>query len=188
MHFQHTAADCPQRIRSSLSRSRCGRAADAFYLGWTLLDPPEVLLDPSPDRPPEAHTVENPATSKADRSLYCVTTCVTLCQSIDETVLAKQFWKQVQRVSEDKLHFEFHLAGYWWSLFNVFQVTHHRQYPPDVSKIYSYFECRRKKGSQFQEVVFFGLQYLLKKYLTGTFPSLTFLVQPLNTKWLTTSL
>uniref|UniRef100_A0A3B5L602 Nicotinamide phosphoribosyltransferase n=1 Tax=Xiphophorus couchianus TaxID=32473 RepID=A0A3B5L602_9TELE len=32
---------------------------------------------------------------------------------------------------------------------------------------YSYFECRQKKGSQFNEVVFFGLQYLLKKYLTG---------------------
>lgn len=48
-----------------------------------------------------------------------------------------------------------------------YKVTHHKQYPPDVSKIYSYFECRRKKGSQFQEVVFFGLQYLLKKYLTG---------------------
>ncbi|KAJ0068869.1 hypothetical protein NL108_013337, partial [Boleophthalmus pectinirostris] len=46
-------------------------------------------------------------------------------------------------------------------------ITHYKQYPPDVSKIYSYFECRRKKGSQFNEVVFFGLQYLLKKYLTG---------------------
>uniref|UniRef100_A0A3B4Z2I8 Nicotinamide phosphoribosyltransferase n=1 Tax=Stegastes partitus TaxID=144197 RepID=A0A3B4Z2I8_9TELE len=52
-------------------------------------------------------------------------------------------------------------------LFLVFQITHYKQYPPNVSKIYSYFECRRKKGSQFSEVVFFGLQYLLKKYLTG---------------------
>uniref|UniRef100_A0A3B4B1D9 Nicotinamide phosphoribosyltransferase n=1 Tax=Periophthalmus magnuspinnatus TaxID=409849 RepID=A0A3B4B1D9_9GOBI len=48
-----------------------------------------------------------------------------------------------------------------------YKITHYKQYPPDVSKIYSYFECRRKKGSQFNEVVFFGLQYLLKKYLTG---------------------
>ncbi|KAM4741374.1 nicotinamide phosphoribosyltransferase 2 isoform 2-T2 [Anableps anableps] len=47
------------------------------------------------------------------------------------------------------------------------QITHYKQYPPNVSKIYSYFECRQKKGSQFSEVVFFGLQYLLKKYLTG---------------------
>ncbi|XP_029006651.1 nicotinamide phosphoribosyltransferase 2 isoform X2 [Betta splendens] len=48
-----------------------------------------------------------------------------------------------------------------------YKITHYKQYPPNVSKIYSYFECRRKKGSQFNEVVFFGLQYLLKKYLTG---------------------
>uniref|UniRef100_A0AAQ6IRC5 Nicotinamide phosphoribosyltransferase N-terminal domain-containing protein n=1 Tax=Anabas testudineus TaxID=64144 RepID=A0AAQ6IRC5_ANATE len=48
-----------------------------------------------------------------------------------------------------------------------FGITHYKQYPPNISKIYSYFECRRKKGSQFNEVVFFGLQYLLKKYLTG---------------------
>uniref|UniRef100_A0A8C2XAF7 Nicotinamide phosphoribosyltransferase n=1 Tax=Cyclopterus lumpus TaxID=8103 RepID=A0A8C2XAF7_CYCLU len=46
-------------------------------------------------------------------------------------------------------------------------ITHCNQYPPNVSNIYSYFECRRKKGSQFSEVVFFGLQYLLKKYLIG---------------------
>lgn len=50
----------------------------------------------------------------------------------------------------------------------VFQITHYKQYPPNISNIYSYFECRRKKGSQFSEVVFFGLQYLLKKYLLGT--------------------
>ncbi|KAF3856916.1 hypothetical protein F7725_017639 [Dissostichus mawsoni] len=48
-----------------------------------------------------------------------------------------------------------------------YKITHYKQYPPNVSKIYSYFECRRKKGSQFSECVFFGLQYLLKKYLLG---------------------
>ncbi|KAK9528418.1 hypothetical protein VZT92_012580 [Zoarces viviparus] len=48
-----------------------------------------------------------------------------------------------------------------------YKITHYKQYPPNVSNIYSYFECRRKKGSQFSEVVFFGLQYLLKKYLIG---------------------
>ncbi|KAA8593693.1 hypothetical protein FQN60_009809 [Etheostoma spectabile] len=48
-----------------------------------------------------------------------------------------------------------------------YKITHYKQYPPNVSKIYSYFECRRKKASQFSEVVFFGLQYLLKKYLIG---------------------
>lgn len=83
MHFQHTAEDHPQRSRSSWSRtSHCGRAADAFYFGWTLLDPPEVLLDPSPDRPPEPHAVEHLSASKADRSLYCVTVCVTLCHLV----------------------------------------------------------------------------------------------------------
>uniref|UniRef100_A0A9J8BVR5 Nicotinamide phosphoribosyltransferase n=1 Tax=Cyprinus carpio carpio TaxID=630221 RepID=A0A9J8BVR5_CYPCA len=48
-----------------------------------------------------------------------------------------------------------------------YKITHYKQYPPNVSKVYSYFECRRKKGAQFNEVVFFGLQYLLKKYLAG---------------------
>ncbi|XP_055041061.1 nicotinamide phosphoribosyltransferase 2 [Misgurnus anguillicaudatus] len=48
-----------------------------------------------------------------------------------------------------------------------YKITHYKQYPPGISKVYSYFECRRKKGGQFNEVVFFGLQYLLKKYLAG---------------------
>lgn len=56
---------------------------------------------------------------------------------------------------------------FWLSLF--FQITHYKQYPPDLNKVYSYFECRRKKGAQFNEVVFFGLQYLLKKYIAGVY-------------------
>ncbi|KAL0978537.1 hypothetical protein UPYG_G00171840 [Umbra pygmaea] len=49
-----------------------------------------------------------------------------------------------------------------------YKITHYKQYPPNVNKVYSYFECRRKKGGiQLNEVVFFGLQYLLKKYLSG---------------------
>lgn len=54
-------------------------------------------------------------------------------------------------------------------LFFFSQITHYKQYPPDLNKVYSYFECRRKKGAQFNEVVFFGLQYLLKKYITGVY-------------------
>nr|XP_014347000.1 PREDICTED: synaptoporin isoform X5 [Latimeria chalumnae] len=46
-------------------------------------------------------------------------------------------------------------------------VTHYKQYPPNISKVYSYFECRRRKGDRFKEVVFFGLQYLLKRYVSG---------------------
>merc|ERR1712137_1433938 len=45
-----------------------------------------------------------------------------------------------------------------------YKVTHHLQYPPETTKIYSYFECR---GGLFEEVCFFGLQYFLKKYLVG---------------------
>ncbi|XP_026131190.1 nicotinamide phosphoribosyltransferase-like [Carassius auratus] len=48
-----------------------------------------------------------------------------------------------------------------------YKITHYKQYPPNVNKVYSYFECRHKKGGQHNEVVFFGLQYLLKKYLAG---------------------
>uniref|UniRef100_A0A3B3QP91 Nicotinamide phosphoribosyltransferase n=1 Tax=Paramormyrops kingsleyae TaxID=1676925 RepID=A0A3B3QP91_9TELE len=48
-----------------------------------------------------------------------------------------------------------------------YKITHYKQYPPDISKVYSYFECRSRSEGQFNEVVFFGLQYLLKKYLAG---------------------
>jgi nicotinamide phosphoribosyltransferase len=49
-------------------------------------------------------------------------------------------------------------------LTDSYKVTHHLQYPPDTTKIYSYFECR---GGAFPEVCFFGLQYFLKKYMVG---------------------
>jgi nicotinamide phosphoribosyltransferase len=49
-------------------------------------------------------------------------------------------------------------------LSDSYKVTHHLQYPAGTEKVYSYFECR---GGQFPEVCFFGLQYYLKKYLTG---------------------
>ncbi|XP_078399771.1 nicotinamide phosphoribosyltransferase 2 isoform X2 [Cetorhinus maximus] len=49
-----------------------------------------------------------------------------------------------------------------------YKVTHFKQYPPDTCKIYSYFECRKGKDDKFKEVVFFGLQYILKKYLSGS--------------------
>lgn len=47
-----------------------------------------------------------------------------------------------------------------------YKVTHWRQYPPGTEHVYSYFESR---GGEFNEVVFFGLQYFLKKYLEGKF-------------------
>jgi nicotinamide phosphoribosyltransferase len=49
-------------------------------------------------------------------------------------------------------------------LTDSYKLTHWRQYPPGTSNVYSYFESR---GGEFPETVFFGLQYLLKRYLEG---------------------
>ncbi len=49
-------------------------------------------------------------------------------------------------------------------LSDSYKVSHYKQYPTGTTHIYSYFESR---GGRFDEVVFFGLQYLIKKYLTG---------------------
>ena len=51
-------------------------------------------------------------------------------------------------------------------LFSVlYQVTHHLQYPPNTSLVYSYFESR---GGKFDDTLFFGPQYILKRWLTGS--------------------
>jgi nicotinamide phosphoribosyltransferase len=44
------------------------------------------------------------------------------------------------------------------------QVTHHMQYPPNTTNVYSYFESR---GGKFEKTVFFGLQYIIKRWLCG---------------------
>ncbi|CBY40383.1 unnamed protein product, partial [Oikopleura dioica] len=49
-------------------------------------------------------------------------------------------------------------------LTDSYKVSHHLQYPPKTSYCYSYFESR---GGKFKNVIFFGLQYIVKKYLTG---------------------
>lgn len=49
-------------------------------------------------------------------------------------------------------------------LTDSYKVTHHRQYPDGTTLVYSYFESR---GGKFPEVVFFGLQYILKRWLCG---------------------
>ncbi|MDA1017055.1 MAG: nicotinate phosphoribosyltransferase [Planctomycetota bacterium] len=46
-----------------------------------------------------------------------------------------------------------------------YKVSHYRQYPPGTETVYSYFESR---GGVFPDIVFFGLQYLLKRYLCGS--------------------
>lgn len=43
-------------------------------------------------------------------------------------------------------------------------MSHHLQYPPGTTRIFSYFESR---GGKFPTTVFFGLQYILKRYLVG---------------------
>lgn len=49
-------------------------------------------------------------------------------------------------------------------LTDSYKVSHWKQYPPNTQTIYSYFESR---GGLFPNVVFFGLQYFLKRYLEG---------------------
>uniref|UniRef100_A0A3P9I9G7 Nicotinamide phosphoribosyltransferase n=2 Tax=Oryzias latipes TaxID=8090 RepID=A0A3P9I9G7_ORYLA len=55
-----------------------------------------------------------------------------------------------------------------------YKVTHYKQYPPNTSKVYSYFECREKRTDptktrkvKYDQTVFYGLQYILHKYLKG---------------------
>jgi nicotinamide phosphoribosyltransferase len=45
-----------------------------------------------------------------------------------------------------------------------YKVSHYKQYPPKTEYVYSYFESR---GGKFDEIVFFGLQYFIKRYLCG---------------------
>ena len=58
------------------------------------------------------------------------------------------------------IHFEPNII----KLTDSYKVSHWPQYKKNTTKVYSYFESR---GGAFDEVVFFGLQYYLKKYLCG---------------------
>ncbi|XP_066988702.1 nicotinamide phosphoribosyltransferase-like [Macrobrachium rosenbergii] len=49
-------------------------------------------------------------------------------------------------------------------LADSYKISHHRQYPPGTTSVYSYFESR---GGRFPYTVFFGLQYILKRWLCG---------------------
>ena len=51
-------------------------------------------------------------------------------------------------------------------LTDSYKVTHHYFYPKGTEKIYSYLESRT--GAEFNKTVFYGLQYILKKYLEGS--------------------
>lgn len=47
---------------------------------------------------------------------------------------------------------------------DCYKYSHFQQYPPGTEKVYSYLESR---GGLFKETVFFGLQYILKRYFSN---------------------
>jgi len=49
-------------------------------------------------------------------------------------------------------------------LTDSYKASHYKQYPKGTTTVYSYLESR---GGKFDKTLFFGLQYLLKKYLEG---------------------
>jgi len=49
-----------------------------------------------------------------------------------------------------------------------YKVSHYKQYPKGTEYVYSYFESRGCENEGWNEVVFFGLQYFLKRYMLGT--------------------
>lgn len=50
------------------------------------------------------------------------------------------------------------------ALTDSYKVSHYRQYPAGTTRVLSFFESR---GGRYDEVLFFGLQYIIKKYLVG---------------------
>ena len=46
-----------------------------------------------------------------------------------------------------------------------YKLNHWNQYPQGTEVVYSYFEAR--KGAEYPETVFFGLQYIIEEYLEG---------------------
>lgn len=43
-----------------------------------------------------------------------------------------------------------------------YKTSHWMQYPPNTTELYSYLESR---GGEYSKTLFFGLQYILKRYL-----------------------
>lgn len=75
--------------------------------------------------------------------------------------------QSVRRMKDNYLY----QTNYINDMFNIcllsdsYKVTHHYFYPENTEKIYSYMESRI--GSTFNKTIFFGLQYIIKKYLEG---------------------
>lgn len=51
-------------------------------------------------------------------------------------------------------------------LTDSYKVTHYYFYPKGTEKIYSYLESRL--GAEFNKTIFYGFQYIIKKYLEGS--------------------
>ncbi|MCK7556742.1 nicotinate phosphoribosyltransferase [Chitinophaga sedimenti] len=49
-------------------------------------------------------------------------------------------------------------------LSDAYKYSHHKLYYPGTTRMYSYLESR---GGEFDETIFFGLQYFLKEYISG---------------------
>lgn len=49
-------------------------------------------------------------------------------------------------------------------LTDSYKVSHHKQYPPGTKRVFSFLESR---GGKYPTTTFFGLQYLLRKFLGG---------------------
>lgn len=50
---------------------------------------------------------------------------------------------------------------------DTYKVSHWKQLPPNTTKIISYLESRGSVNPRYEGVVFFGLQYIIKKHLLG---------------------
>lgn len=50
-----------------------------------------------------------------------------------------------------------------------YKLDHRRQYPQGTTLVYSNWTARKSRLDQVDEVVFFGLQYFIKKYLIPSF-------------------
>ena len=58
-------------------------------------------------------------------------------------------------------------------LTDSYKLTHYKQYPPGTETVYSYFESRGSSEDlkNIKDMCFFGLQYFIKRYLTGPVPA-----------------
>jgi len=56
-----------------------------------------------------------------------------------------------------------------------YKVDHRRQYPENTTLVYSNWTPRKSRIEGIEEVVFFGLQYFIKKYMIEDFKTNFFL-------------